>query len=166
MKIIVTVSLLVGFIALCLYLQVIVSEFGIRKSISDSNYFLKKPFKLMFELVMWICGLSIITTGIFLKDTPQWWIIGGGIGIFGVGIFSDFKRNLFLRISHYTSAISGFAMLGLSFWLNLNSFRYSAIIAVSALLAGLLGRKRIWCLELTMSIEVFIGLFYFALTLQ
>lgn len=166
MKTAVIAALLVGFISLCIYLQVIVGEFGIRKSISDSNYFLKKPFKLMFELVMWICGLVIIFTGIYLRETPQWWIIGGGIGIFLVGVFSDFKRNLFLRIAHYVSAITGFAMLGLSFWLNLGCNTYSAVIAVSAILAGLLGRKRIWCLEITMSVEIFAGLFFFAHTLM
>ncbi len=166
MKTAVISALLVGFISLCIYLQVIVAEFGIRKSISDSNYFLKKPFKLMFELVMWICGLVIIFTGIYLRKTPQWWIIGGGIGIFLVGVFSDFKRNLFLRIAHYISAITGFAMLGLSFWLNLGCNTYSSVIAVSAMLAGLLGRKRIWCLEITMSVEIFAGLFFFAHTLM
>lgn len=163
MKILVLTAILIAFTALCIYLQVIVAEFGIRRSISDSNYFLKKPFKLMFEVVMWICGLAIIYTGMYMKESPQWWIIGGGIGIFLVGIFSDFKRNLFLRIAHYVSAIGGFIMLGLSFWLNLDNGIYTGIMAYSAFIAVVLGRHRIWCLELTMAIEIFIGLFHYAL---
>lgn len=163
MKIFVITSMLIAFIALCVYLQVIIAEFGIRRSISDSNYFLKKPFKLMFEVVMWLCGLAIIITGNFMKDYPLWWVMGGGIGIFLVGIFSDFKRSMFLKIAHYLSAISGFVMLGLSFWFDFGNLLYTALIAIAAIIAWETGRERIWCLELTMSLMVFGGLFFYAL---
>jgi predicted membrane channel-forming protein YqfA (hemolysin III family) len=117
MKTIVIASLFTAFIALVVYLTSIIAVHGIRKSISDSNYFLKKPFKLVFEIVMWVCGLAIITTGLFIKESVDWWVIGGGIGIFLVGVFSDFKRNIYIRIAHYLSAIGGFTLLGLSFFL-------------------------------------------------
>ncbi len=111
MKVLVIASLFTAFIALVVYLTSIIAVHGIRKSISDSNYFLRKPYKLVFEIVMWVCGLAIIITGLFIKESADWWVIGGGIGIFLVGVFSDFKRNLFIRIAHYVSAIGGFILL-------------------------------------------------------
>ncbi|MCU4158405.1 hypothetical protein J1N10_20705, partial [Carboxylicivirga sp. A043] len=60
MKALVIASLFTAFIALVVYLTSIIAVHGIRKSISDSNYFLRKPYKLVFEIVMWVCGLAII----------------------------------------------------------------------------------------------------------
>jgi len=166
MKVFVIVSLFTAFIALVVYLTSIIAVHGIRKSISDSNYFLKKPFKLVFEIVMWVCGLSIIITGLFIKESADWWVIGGGTGIFLVGVFSDFKRNIFIRIAHYLSAIGGFALLGLSFFYSFERLEYTIIVAVSALMASAFADKRIWCLELTMAAEIFAGLFYLSHTLM
>ncbi|MDA3883148.1 MAG: hypothetical protein PF481_07670 [Bacteroidales bacterium] len=162
MKIVVIASLFAACIALVLYVTSIIAVHGIRKSISDSNYFLQKPFKLVFEMVMWICGLSIVITGLFIKEYADWWIIGGGVGILFVGVFSDFKKHIIIQIAHYISAIGGFALLGLSFYFSFGRLDYTIIIAVSALIASLFAKKRIWCLELTMAIEVFAGLFYLA----
>ncbi len=162
MKLLVIASLFTAFISLVVYLTAIVAAHGIRKSISDTNYFLKKPYKLVFEIVMWICGIAIIITGAFIKGTPDWMIILGGLGIFLVGVFSDFKRNLFLRIAHYFSAIGGFSLLGLSYHFSFGYINYTIIIAISALFASAFANKRIWCLELTMAAEIFIGLFYLA----
>jgi hypothetical protein len=162
MKLLVIASLFTAFISLVVYLTAIVSAHGIRKSISDTNYFLKKPYKLVFEIVMWICGLAIIITGVFIKGSPDWMVIGGGLGIFLVGVFSDFKRNLLIKIAHYTSAIGGFALLGLSYYFSFGYVNYTIIIAISALFASAFADERIWCLELTMSAEIFIGLFYLA----
>lgn len=166
MKALVIASLFTAFTALVVYLTSIIAVHGIRKSISDSNYFLRKPFKLVFEIVMWICGLSIIITGLFINGNADWWIIGGGIGIFLVGVFSDFKRNIFIRIAHYFSAIGGFALLGLSYYFSFDKIEYMIIVAVSALVASAFADKRIWCLELTIAIEIFAGLFYLAHTLM
>ncbi len=160
MKLLVITSLFTAFISLLVYLTAIVSAHGIRKSISDTNYFLRKPYKLVFEIVMWICGLAIIITGLFIKETADWWIVGGGIGIFLVGVFSDFKRNIFIKIAHYTSAIDGFTLLGLSYYFSFGHINYTIIIAISALIASAFADKRIWCLKLTMATEIFIGLFY------
>lgn len=162
MKVLVIASLFTAFIALVVYLTAIIAVHGIRKSISDSNYFLRKPFKLVFEIVMWICGLAIIITGLFIKESADWWIIGGGIGIFLVGVFSDFKRNIFIRIAHYVSAIGGFILVGLSYYFSFGNIEYTIIVAVSALMASAFADKRIWCLELIMSAEIFAGLFYLA----
>jgi hypothetical protein len=166
MKLLVIASLFIAFISLVVYLTSIIAVHGIRKSISDSNYFLRKPFKLVFEIVMWICGSSIILTGIFIKTSPDWIIISGGIGIFFVGVFSDFKRNLFIRIAHYVSAIGGFALLGLSYYLSFDNLGYTIIVAVSALISGVFANKRLWGLELTMSTQIFAGLFYLAHTIM
>ena len=67
MKLLVIASLFTAFISLVVYLTAIASAHGIRKSISDTNYFLQKPYKLVFEIVMWICGLAIIITGVFTR---------------------------------------------------------------------------------------------------
>ncbi|MDA3906979.1 MAG: hypothetical protein PF484_12985 [Bacteroidales bacterium] len=166
MKALVIASLFTAFIALVVYLTAIIAVHGIRKSISDSNYFLQKPYKLVFEIVMWICGLSIIITGLFIKETVDWWIIGGGIGVFLVGVFSDFKRNIFIRIAHYLSAIGGFTFLGLSYYFSFDNIGFTVIVALSALIASAFADKRIWCLELTMAIEIFAGLFYLAHTIM
>ncbi|MBS2101251.1 hypothetical protein [Carboxylicivirga linearis] len=166
MKVLVIASLFTAFIALVVYLTSIIAVHGIRKSISDSNYFLRKPYKLVFEIVMWVCGLAIIITGLFIKESADWWVIGGGIGIFLVGVFSDFKRNLFIRIAHYLSAIGGFTLLGLSYYFSFGNIEYTIIIAISALIATGFADKRIWCLELTMAAEIFIGLFYLAHTIM
>ncbi len=166
MKALVIGSLFAAFISLVVYLTSIIAVHGIRKSISDSNYFLKKPFKLVFEIVMWTCGLAIIITGLFIKESVEWWIIGGGIGIFLVGVFSDFKRNIFLRIAHYISAIGGFTLLGLSYYFSFDNLEYTIIVAVSALMASAFADKWLWCLELTMAAEVFAGLFYLAHTIM
>lgn len=166
MKVFVIASLFTAFIALVVYLTSIIAVHGIRKSISDSNYFLKKPFKLVFEVVMWICGLAIIITGIYIKESADWWVVSGGIGIFLVGVFSDFKRNISIRIAHYVSAIGGFALLGLSYYFSFDHMGYTIIIALSALLASAFADKRIWCLELTMAAEIFADLFYLSHTLM
>ena len=162
MKLLVITSLFLAFSSLVVYLTSIIAIHGVRKSISDSNYFLKKPFKLMFELVMWICGLAIIITGIFIKETADWYIISGGIGIFLVGVFSDFKRSLILRIAHYISAIGGFVLLGLSQYFSFGNIEYTIIIGLSAIFSYSVASKKIWFLELTMSAEVFLGLFYYS----
>ena len=162
MKLFVQASLLFALLSLAIYLTSIIALHGIRKSISDSNYFLQSPFKLVFELVMWLCGSAIIVTGIFIKSSPDWLIISGGVGIFFVGVFSDIKRHILIRITHYTSAIGGFTLLGLSFYMSFGNLVYTIVIAVSALVSGLSAKKRLWCLELTMAAEIFAGLFYYA----
>ena len=166
MKTLVIASLFTAFIALVVYLTSIIAVHGIRKSISDSNYFLRKPFKLVFEIVMWISGLAIIVTGLFIKESADWWVIGGGIGIFLVGVFSDFKRNNLIRIAHYVSAIGGFTLLGLSFYYSFGYLHFTLIVALSALIASAFADKRIWCLELTMAAEIFAGLFYLSHTIM
>ena len=166
MKLLVLSSLIIAINSLVVYLTSIIAIHGIRKSISDSNYFLKKPFKLMFELVMWICGIAIILTGIFIKGNPDWMLISGGIGIFLVGVFSDFKLHPLIRIAHYISAIGGFILLGLSFYFSFGNLNYTIIIAVSALITGAFAKKRIWGLELTLSAEVFAGIFYYTYLLM
>ena len=162
MKLLVITSLFTAFISLVVYVTSIIAVHGIRKSISDSNYFLQKPYKLVFEIVMWICGLAIIITGIFIKGSPDWIIIAGGLGIFLVGVFSDFKRNLAFRIAHYTFAIGGFILLGLCYYFSFGNINYTIIIGLSALFASALADKRLWCLELTLSAEIFVGLFFYA----
>ena len=174
MKLLVLTSLFIAFNSLVVYLTSIIAIHGVRRSISDSNYFLRKPFKLVFEIVMWICGLAIIITGSFIKEFPDWWIIAGGIGIFLVGIFSDFKRHILIKIAHYISAIGGFALLGLSNYFSFDNIEYTVIIALSAIFTYSIANCRIcylkrnktdtsiWFLELTMAAEVFVGLFYYA----
>lgn len=161
MKLFVLSSLIIALNSLVVYLTSIIAIHGIRKSISDSNYFLRKPFKLMFELVMWICGIAIILTGIFIKNTPDWLVIWGGIGIFLVGIFSDFKKHILIQVAHYISAIGGFTLLGLSFYFSFGNLNYTIIIAVSVIITGAFAKKRIWGLELTMAAEIFAGIFYY-----
>lgn len=161
MKLLVLASLIIALNSLVVYLTSIIAIHGIRKSISDSNYFLRKPFKLMFELVMWVCGIAIILTGIFINGSPDWMLIVGGIGIFLVGIFSDFKLHILIRIAHYLSAIGGFVLLGLSFYFSFGNLNYTIIIAISALITGAFAHRRIWGLELTMAAEIFAGLFYY-----
>lgn len=162
MKAFVIASLFTAFIALVVYLTAIIAVHGIRKSISDTNYFLKKPYKLVFEIVMWICGLAIIITGFFIKESPAWFVIFGGLGIFLVGVFSDFKRNSLISIAHYASAIGGFVLLALSFYLNFGSLLYTILIGLSAVAAISFSVEKVWYLELTMAAEIFIGLFYLA----
>ena len=166
MKILVISSLFIAFSSLIVYITSIIAVHGIRKSISDSNYFLQKPFKLVFEIVMWLCGTAVIITGVFINGSPEWIIIGGGTGIFLVGVFSDFKRNLFFRIAHYFSAIGGFTLLGLSHYFSFGNINYTIVIALSAVLASTLANKRLWGLELVLAGEIFAGLFFFAHTLM
>ena len=166
MKTLVIASLFTAFIALVVYLTSIIAVHGIRKSISDTNYFLRKPYKLVFEIVMWICGLAIVITGFYIKESTDWWVVGGGIGIFLVGIFSDFKRNIYIKIAHYVSAVGGFALLGLSFGLGFDNMGYTVIVGLSALISSAFAEKRIWYLELIMAAEVFAGLFYLAHTIM
>jgi len=166
MKLLVISSLFIAFISLVVYLTAIVAVHGIRKSISDTNYFLQKPYKLVFEIVMWLCGSAIIITGVFIKQSPDWMVIAGGIGIFLVGVFSDFKRNLFIRIAHYTAAIGGFTLLGLSQYFSFGSINFTITIGISALFASALADERLWCLELVLAGEIFAGLFFFAHTLM
>jgi hydrogenase-4 membrane subunit HyfE len=162
MKTIVLSGLFLAFISLVIYLTSIIAVHGIRKSISDSNYFLEKPFRLVFELVMWTCGLAIIQTGLLIRPSIEWLVVSGGTGIFLVGVFSDFKRNRFFRFAHYVSAIGGFVLLGLSFWIDFGYLEYTILVALSAAVSGIFAKKRLWCLELTMAAEVFAGFFFLA----
>jgi hypothetical protein len=93
-------------------------------------------------------------------------VIWGGIGIFLVGIFSDFKKHILIQVAHYISAIGGFVLLGLSFYFSFGNLNYTIIIAISALITGAFAKKRIWGLELTLAVEVFAGLFFYVFYLM
>lgn len=152
-------SLFVAFVILTAYLIGILANHGVLKSISISDYWLKRPWKFMFELTMFICGASIIINGIFLQDRTVWLLIAGGIGIFMVGVFPKVQKNILIKALHYTFAISGFTLTGLSFWLSHGYWYITLAIAIAAVIAYVVPKKnKIWYLEVTLCYLLFIGL--------
>lgn len=148
------ITLTAAFVSLSLYLLGAFKD-GIPKSISDSDYLRKKPFKYTFELTMYICGTSIMMFN-------SWIHIVAGIGFILVGLFSDFKRNVFFKIMHYLGAIGGFVALAFSF-MYFGWWWYPIIMLVSAILFGYIPYKsesKYWIcyLEIALAYMAFIGL--------
>lgn len=156
------ILLTVALVSLSIYLLGAFRN-GVPKSISDSDYLRKKPFKYTFELTMYICGASIISFG-------TWSFIVSGVGFILVGVFSDFKRNKFFHVMHYIGAIGGFILLTFSF-IYLGWWFYTVLIAVVATLFGLIpylkGSKYWICyLEIAIAYTAFIGLTVYLILLK
>lgn len=114
MKTLLIVLIPYAIIALSFYLIRIASEHKALKSISESNYWLKYPWKWTFEAVMISIGSVLVFEGWFLREEHIWLLIISGLGIAGVGVFSRFKDNKAIKIAHYICALTGFTALALS----------------------------------------------------
>lgn len=153
-------SMFLAFFTFTAYLLGIVSKYGVRKSILDSDYWTQKPWKGMFELTMTLCGASIIITGLLMKDNIIWMLVVGGAGIILVAVFSEFKKNLFIKIAHYVCAIGGFTHTGLSFLFSLNQWYFTLLIAIAVVLAYFIAKSnKLWYVEVVLSYLIFFGLF-------
>jgi hypothetical protein len=131
------------------------------KSISDSEYWLSYPWKWVFEAVMWSCGLLLMATAVHITKDPQWLIFAGGCGVFGVGVFARFKKNLFYKIAHYTCAVIGFGSLAFSF-IPLGYWYWTIVVALSAALCFVFSKRdnpgiMVWNTELFLIYSTFIG---------
>jgi len=152
-------SLFTAFVILTAYLIGILANHGVLKSISISDYWLKRPWKFMFELTMFICGISIIINGFFLLERTIWLLVVGGGGVFMVGLFPKVQKNIIIKTLHYIFAISGFTFTGLSFWLSHEYWFITLAIAIAALSAYIIPAKnKIWYIEVTLCYLLFIGL--------
>jgi len=150
--------LIVGFVTFTTYLVSILISHGVLKSISDSDYWNKKPFKFMFELTMFICGLTIAYYG-YVTGSPL--MVIGGAGIFSVGLFPRFKKNLFTKTMHYVFAIGGFALTSLSFWIDLGQWYLTVIIAAAVLFSYLGAEKhKIFYIEVSLAYCILLSLAY------
>ena len=139
------------------YLIAIAVKYGILKSISDSDYWLEKPYKYMFELTMFICGLSLVWSGYLLNAYLMY--IGGGL-IFCVGLFPRFKRSKLIGFIHSFCATVGFILATFSFWVNLNQWYLTILIAALTLIANLITKNKTLSMEVVLGYSIFAALLY------
>ncbi len=150
---------IIAFAVFNFYIIGVVSRYGVRKSISDSDYFMEKPWKWLFEFTMFISGISVALTG---EAENNLVMLIGGICLFFVGIFSDFKRSKFMKVIHVTVAILG---LGLSILSLLPTYWYfvlGIIISLFLIIWWTFKNKKekviIWNIEIILSYGIFISL--------
>lgn len=149
-----------GFGSFTAYVAYILIMFGVIRSISASDYLLKKPFRYWFELTMFISGLTIAYSGWHIMNENILMVVGGGF-IFGVGLFPDFEKNLFNRIMHYILAIGGFTLVLVSFWIHNEQWYLTVLAALLSTLAYIWPkRNKIFYLEIEMSYFIFAGLIF------
>lgn len=135
------------------YIIQIASEHKALKSISDSNYWLKKPWRLTFEAVMCVVGLSLVYTGYFLKESEIWLLMSSGAGVCGVAAFSRFKKNRVVKFMHYLCAYVGFGSLALSILFSFSCPGLFAIPVLVAILTLIYSRSKdvfIWNIEVNL----------------
>lgn len=155
--------LIIAFAAITGYLIKIAGTHKALKSISDSNYWLKKPWKWIFEAVMFICAAALAYVGLYVFPVPVYTLVGGAIGIGMVGIFSRIRESKFIMTMHMIGAFGGFILLGLSFALSFGMWWYTLFIAATAVLTFFLSRNKdivIWNTEIILIYQVFLGLLY------
>lgn len=129
-------------------------------SISESDYLNKKPFRFMFELNMFISGVTLTYCGWFLPGKSPLLMLGGLL-VFGVGLFPEFKKSLFEKIMHYFTAVGGFMICGFSFWVDFNFWYLSAFIASFTILTLVLPLKdKIFWVEIVSASTIFLSIFH------
>jgi hypothetical protein len=148
---------IIAFPLFTAYLLGIVSRYGVLNSISSSQYFLRKDYKWAFRLLMFLCGSTIVVTGLDLENL--FFIIGGGL-IFCVGLFATYKRSKIVNILHVSCALGGFAMVVIGF------YSYLILLIPTLLIIGYTAwvnsrhsiYVHIWNLEVVTSYLIFIDL--------
>ncbi len=146
------------------YLIRIAGKHKALKSISESNYWLKKPWRWLFEAMMFAVGLSVLFVGLNLRADPIKLLIIAGAGIFGVGVFSRYKANKFIQYTHILCAYAGYGAAALSIWLTFDCWWGAAFQLVSAGAAILISKKKekdviTWNVEVFLLYSIFMVLF-------
>lgn len=155
--------LLLAFMLINLYIIGIAGKYKSRKSISDSDYWLTKPWKWLFEAIIGICALALFYTG-YVNNIPLMWI--GSIGIALVAVFSRFKKNNAFLFMHMLGAIGGFVLIALSFWINLGLWQ--ATVSIGLMTFGVWGLTKnsnntTWNVEISLIYSIFAWLFLYLL---
>lgn len=154
------ISTLSAFIIFAAYIISVIACFGIPSSISDSDYLLRKPWRYTFELVMFICGSALVIDAVYAYADVNALLLGGGIGIAMVGIFSEFKKNILHKILHYFSAAAGFTLSAASFILNDQPYATCAILGGGLLVYLSTRTNKLWWAELSLSLSLYAFLLY------
>lgn len=159
-----TILLLVAaFIIITGYVIGIAGKWKARKSISDSDYWLTKPWKWLFEAVLLSCSGALVWTSIYL-DAMFMFI--GSIFIGMVAPFARFKASEFMRWSHMVFAFGGFGLLVLSFGLDFGRWDLTILNVAILLSTYFLTRKNksvIWNIEIALIYSLFFSLIYVVL---
>jgi hypothetical protein len=149
------IALPISVIVLSYYIIRIAGKHKALMSISNSDYWLVKPWKWTFEAVMFITGFSIMFISLYLKEKTMITLFISGIGIFGVGIFARYEKNIFFKIAHNICAVVGYGTFIASFKIDFNNWWFIGVQAVIALWVYLYSIDKekgilIWNLEVSL----------------
>ena len=142
------------------YIIGISGKFLARKSISDSDYWLTKPWKWLFEAVIIYSSFGLIMTSLYLKAPIM---LIGSIMLGMIAPFARFKLNKFMNIGHMFFAFGGFILLSISFWIDLNIWYLTigiTVVSLSTLALTWRNECKIWNLEIALIYSLFFSLIY------
>lgn len=155
--------LLSSFLFISYYIIQIASTHKALKSFSESDYWLRTPWKWTFEFILIFSGLSLIYSGYTLGF--KYMLMLAGVGAVLVGVFSRFKKNSFFKIAHWFGALCIFIGLSLSGWIDFNIW-YTIILPIITLISTSYFKNKgelIWYLELNLIYTTFPVIFFILL---
>lgn len=157
--------LVIGYSLILSYIVGIAGKYSARKSISDSDYFLTKPWKWVFEFVVASCSAALGYAA-YALSAP--FMLAGSAGILMVAIFSRFKKNNLNLWGHMIGAFGGFSLITTSFWVDLGGWYISLSIALITGLIWLITKSNkslTWNVEIALIYSIFGGLLFYLLWL-
>lgn len=157
-----TILLLLSYslIFVSYYVIQIASTHKALKSISESDYWLREPWKWAFEFVILFTAFSLLSSSWLLSGKIM--LATAGLGACLVGVFSRFKKNLFFTIMHWLGAILIFIGLSFSGWIDFGIWWTIFFPVISTLIITIYARwidEFIWYLEINLIYSTFIIIF-------
>lgn len=140
----------IQFLIFIFYVSFIYSKFGILTSISESWYSLNGNSKFLFTLFCWsLCICMILYNDLFLFLS--------GCGFAFVGAATSFKDSLTKWVHNIASGVA--VILAFVYLLINGLYIIPIIFLILTVLIFYLTKNKIWWIELSSSILIFLGLF-------
>ena len=128
---------LISLAIFTLYVGGVWIKYGVRKSISDSYYFIKH--KPLFTLALW--GFSIFA----IFSLPNIWMMLACAGIGFVGAAPDFRIKMQGDV-HYIAAVSGIFFGAIALW-SIGYWYLTALMAIGILILEFYAKNKTWWQE-------------------
>ena len=109
------------------YVILILTRYGVLKSISNSYFFLPLEYKFLFTLFCWGFAIPVIIIG--TPQTPLMFFAGTGIAF--VGAAAQIKQKLTYRV-HMTGALSAILLSQIAMIFVYDAWYMTAICAILA----------------------------------
>lgn len=135
---------LIQMIIFTVYILYVVKKHGVLPSISDSWYTLKE--ESLFVLFCFLIG--------FLNFFHGTYFVISGWCLFWVAATAHFRKNKFVKVTHYIAAVSSivFALIGLAIDYN------TLLPLVPISLSFLINKNRIWWVEVVSFYSIMLSL--------